>query len=66
MRPKRTDGPKATNDNKPPEAPRTLGQLRALLATALSIVERKAPIAGRARRDLAVLLRAALRYKRPA
>jgi len=52
--------------NATPPAPRTLGQLHALVATALAIVEHDGPISRLARRDLAALLRAALRYKRRA
>ena len=66
MPPKHPPPPKPARDPKPLAPPRTLGQLRALLAAALSIVERKGPIARAARRDLAALLRASLRYKRPA
>lgn len=66
MPPNRPHQPKSLPDRAHPEAPRTLGQLRALLSAALAIVEQKAPIARPARRDLAALLRAALRYKRPA
>lgn len=46
-----------------PRQPRTLGHLRALLLAALAIVEKKEPIRALARRDLAALLRAALRYR---
>lgn len=43
-------------------APRTLGELRGLLSAALAIVEGKR-LTRLARRDLAALLRAALRYR---
>lgn len=47
-------------------SPRTLGQLHALLREALAIVERKGRITRATRRDLAALLRAAVRYRTPA
>lgn len=62
-RPRSTPTP--TRSATPPAPPpRTIGQLRALIATALAIVEHKGPLSRLARRDLAALLRAALRYKR--
>ena len=45
-------------------APRTIGQLHALISAALAIVEKKAPMRAPTRRDLAALLRAALRYRK--
>ena len=52
--------------DRPVPPPRTLGQLRALISGALAIIEGKAPLRREGRRDVAALLRAALRYKRPA
>lgn len=53
-----------TKDAATVRAPRTLGELRGLLSTALAIVDGKARLTRLARRDLTALLRAALRYRR--
>ncbi len=65
---RRTDetGGGAARSPAPLPPPRTVGQLHALISAALAIVERKAPMRALTRRDLAALLRAALRYKRAA
>ena len=55
----------AAGETPLPPAPRTIGELHALLDAARRIVSKPGRLSTAARRDLETLLRSASRYKRP-